>query len=93
MTTVTIPIERDTIDMQCNGLTDLFIYLDSVKNTVQLYCSDQKSEEKRIQINFIKIAKKYDFVKSDKDFWNRIIDIRIKLNKEKTKYDLIYELE
>jgi hypothetical protein len=93
MTTVTIPIQRDIIEMQCKGLTDLFIYLDFTKNTTQLYCSDEKSEEKKVKLNLIKIAKKYDFVKSEKDFWNRIRDIRIKLNKEKTQYDLIYELD
>jgi hypothetical protein len=93
MFTNTIQIERDVIDMQCKGLTDLFIYLDFTKNTIQLYCSDAINEEKRVKLNLIKLAKKHNFIKSDKDFWNRIKDVIIKLNKEKTQYDLIYELD
>jgi ribosomal protein S8 len=86
-------IQRETIDMQCSTATDLFIYLDFSKHRVELYCSDEKSEEKRIKLNFIKIAKREGFIKSDKDFWKRIKDVTIKLNKEKTEYNLIYELD
>jgi hypothetical protein len=88
----TIYIEKDLIEKQCNGLTDLFIYMDFNKNTVDVYCSDEKSEEKRLKLNLIKIAKREGLVKSDKDFWKRIKDVTLKLNKEKTKYLLRYEI-
>ena len=91
MSTNIIQIEKDVIEMQCKGLTDLFIYLDFIKNTIQLYCTNVIEEEKRVKLNLIKLAKKHNFIKSDKDFWKRIKDITIKLNKEKTEYNLIYE--
>ena len=91
MSTNIIQIEKDVIEMQCKGIIDLFIYLDFTKNTIQLYCNNVLSEEKRVKLNLIKLAKKHKFIKSDKDFWKKIKDVTIKLNKEKTEYNLLYE--
>jgi len=88
-----INIEKYTIDQQCPELTDIFIYLDFIKQTIQMYCSNPQNEELKIKLNLIKLAINNRFVKNTKDFWNRIKDVKIKLNKEKTFYELEYEFE
>jgi hypothetical protein len=86
---IDILIDKETIEMQCKNLEDIYIYMDFNRSKVELYCND----EEKLKLNFIKIAKKYGIVSSEKEFWKRIRDIGIKKGKDlnKDKYVLTYE--
>ena len=91
-----ITVLKTLFDNQCPVDKELWIYIDHQKNDVQLYTNGIDSEEQKVKYNFVKIAKKYGFVKSDKEFWKRIKDILIKESKVlglQDSYIITYEME
>jgi len=90
-----ISVEKTLFDKQCPIDKELWIYIDHGKNDVQLY-TNGKEEEQKVKYNFVKIAKKYGFVKSESQFWKRIKDIRIKESKVlglQDSYIITYEFD
>ena len=72
-----INIEKSVISTQCVVDGELWIYLASNKEEVQMYCNGRE-EEKKVRYNILKMALKFSFVKSKNDFWKRIKDVSIR---------------
>jgi len=87
-----ILVDKTLIDNQCPINKDVWIYLDIDKKDVQMY-TDGAEEEAKVKYNFIKMAKRYGIVKSDKEFWKKIKDVTIKAVKDSDKYVIKYEME
>lgn len=71
-------------------ISELYIYLNFVNKTIELYCND----EQKLKYNFLKVSKKHNIFKSDKDFWSRIIDINISdTENDPNNYQIIFDLK
>ena len=87
----TVILHKDLLKSQTpNSIDDIYIYLDFIRRSVEIYCND----EEKLKYNFIKVAKKHTFFKSDKDFWNRIKDITISdIKDDPYNFQIIYEVK
>jgi len=95
MTTINeIHVDKSLFLSQMRGDdTELWILIDYNKQDIQMYCNGPE-EEQKIKYNFIKMAKKYGFVKSDKEFWSQIKDVTIRTEKnDLNSYVIRYEFE